>query len=210
MGLYFPFLQLSEKKSWLCCIASKPSAVDSGTNHCQTRSPCRVQLQGRSQNSCLPCSLCPIFSWLPTGYHGKKWLFRWMCAILICILLASRNPAADQSPHLDTSLETWNKPWGAPCLFCKARARPGLAVSFLGMYEWPSWSRQLTVCVPKAQKMRFPCIREGDQCVKCGVKSDSWSLWFLTIQRVGRNSLVSTGESQLRNFLLHTKLVMAL
>lgn len=146
-------------------------------------------------------AVCALFSldW-PTGDHGKKWLFRWMRATLICILLASRNPAAVQSPHLDT-LKHGASPEELRVSFVKpepGQAWPSLVC--VGTYKRPLWSRQLTVCVPKAQQMHFLCVR-GDQCVKCGVKSDSWFLWFLTILCVGRNSLVSTVEIQLRNFL---------
>ena len=94
-----------------CCIASKLSAVVSKTNHSQTRSPCQMQLQRRSRDSCFPYILCTLFpKFLP---NQLAVLIRNPCAILACILLATRNPAAAECSHLENSLEIRCKPWGA-------------------------------------------------------------------------------------------------
>lgn len=119
-----------KKNLGFCCIASKPSAVDSETNLCQTRSPCRVQLQGRSQHSCFPCSLCPIFPWLTNWRPWEEMIVQVnACNFNLYPFGFKKSCSSSESPP--GHFETWSKPWGASCLFCKARARSGLAVSCL-------------------------------------------------------------------------------
>lgn len=52
----------------------------------------------------------PCVSTKPTVCLNKKPLWSWVCAVLACILLATRNPAAGECSHLQTSLfSTWHK-----------------------------------------------------------------------------------------------------
>jgi len=68
----------------------------------------------------------------------------------------------------------------------------------------------LSLRTPRWWKTHSLRRAEGDQGIKCGVKSDSWCLWFLVILCMERNSLMSTGENQVGNFIFDTKVMMEL